>query len=69
MYVGNEQQKPEIKINGVQLEQVHDFKYLGSIKCDDGSCTKDIKTRIGMAKKKMIGLSNIYGKTTASQRN
>ena len=44
----------------MQLEQVHDFKYLGSIKCDDGSCTKDIKTRIGMAKKKMIGLSNIW---------
>ncbi|GFS01695.1 catenin (Cadherin-associated protein), alpha 3 [Elysia marginata] len=41
------------------LENVEGFKYLGSVKTIDGSCSKDIKMRIGMAKKKMIELNNV----------
>ena len=47
-------------VNGVDLEYVPDMKYLGSIKTCDGSCAKDVKTRIAMAKKKMIDLNNIW---------
>ena len=36
------------------------FKYLGSIKTEDGSCLQDIKARIAMAKQKMIQLNNIW---------
>ena len=36
------------------------MKYLGSLKESDGSCTKDVTTRIAMAKKKMIDLNNIW---------
>ena len=49
-----------IKINGIDLNYVSSMKYLGSIKESDGSCTKDVTTRIAMAKKKMVGLNNIW---------
>ena len=50
----------QIRINGTDLENVTDFKYLGSIKASDGTCTKDVKCRIGMAKQKMVHLNNIW---------
>ena len=40
--------------------QAATFKYLGSIKTEDGSCLQDIKARIAMAKQKMIQLNNIW---------
>ena len=36
------------------------FKYLGSIKAADGTCSKDIITRIGMAKHRMVQLTNVW---------
>lgn len=39
-----------ITINGQELEQVEQFKFLGSIMMEDGSCTKEIRTRIAMPK-------------------
>ncbi|GFR57668.1 endonuclease-reverse transcriptase [Elysia marginata] len=50
----------DVKIDQTVLENVEDFKYLGSVKTIDGSCSKDIKMRIGMAKKKMIELNNVW---------
>ncbi|KAG1653773.1 Pyruvate dehydrogenase phosphatase regulatory subunit, mitochondrial [Nymphon striatum] len=35
---------------GRKLEQVRQYKYLGSILDDEGKCTKDVKARIAMAK-------------------
>ncbi|GFR89585.1 RNA-directed DNA polymerase from mobile element jockey-like, partial [Elysia marginata] len=35
-------------IHRTSLENVENFKYLGSIKTSDGTCTKDINTRIAM---------------------
>ena len=49
-----------IKINGTNLENVENFKYLGSTKTADGTCRKDIITRIGMAKQRMVQLNNIW---------
>ena len=39
-----------ISINGSVLEQVLQYKYLGSWITEDGRCELDIKSRIGMAK-------------------
>ena len=48
------------KVDATNLEKVKQFKYLGSIKTDDGSCMQDIKVRIAMAKQKMVQLNNIW---------
>ena len=39
-----------IMINGSVLEQVSQYKYLGSWITEDGKCELGIKSRIGMAK-------------------
>ena len=49
-----------LPLNKTNLENVLDFKYLGSHKTHDGICTKDVKARIGMAKQKMVQLNNIW---------
>ena len=49
----------QIILNQVPLENVKEFKYLGLVKSDDGTCSKDIKIRIGMAKNSMIQLNSI----------
>ena len=43
-----------------QIELVEHFKYLGSLKSADGSRSKDIRSRIGMAKKIMLNLVPIW---------
>ena len=60
MLVNSKNDYDPILINGDTLEFVDDMKYLGSIKESDGSCSKDVKTRIAMAKRKMIDLNNIW---------
>ena len=45
-----EGQKLDIRVDGQSVDQVKQFKYLGSIVSEDGRCTKDVKARIGMAK-------------------
>ena len=39
-----------IQINRTKIEQVQEFKYLGSIMTENGSCDKEIKTRIALGK-------------------
>jgi len=39
-----------ISINGIELEQVSQFKYLGSILTENGSCESEIRVRIALAK-------------------
>ena len=41
------------------VEQVNSYKYLGSVKCSDGDCNKDILARIAMAKKRTTELKSI----------
>ena len=60
MHIGDENTQGIIRINRSNLENVNDFKYLGSIKSNNGSCGKDIKTRIGMAKQKTVEYNNIW---------
>ena len=49
-----------ITVDNTNLEYVSQFKYLGSIKADDGSCLNDIKARIAMAKQNTVQLNNIW---------
>jgi len=56
--------KVRIMIDGQKVEQVSQFRYLGSLISEDGYCEKDIRARIGMGKcaflaKKMLLTSNI----------
>ena len=45
-----------IKVKGVQLEQVKEYKYLWSLIVEDMRCIKEVKTRIGMAKTAFLEL-------------
>ncbi|RUS81011.1 hypothetical protein EGW08_011216 [Elysia chlorotica] len=50
----------DIKVDNSKLEYEQCFKYLGSVKENNGSCSKDVRTRIGIAKQKAIELNNIW---------
>ena len=51
MHVNKRLDIPNVKVDNISLDYVTHFKYLGSIKESDGSCLRDVKARIGMAKK------------------
>ena len=55
-----DEHKHEVKVNGVAIEEVESFKYLGSVKTRFGDCSKDIKTRIAIAKRKTLDLTDIW---------
>ena len=40
----------------VQIEVGEHFKYLGTLKSADGNCNNDIKSLIGMTKKRMLDM-------------
>ena len=44
-------QLTKLYVDGQQVEQVSQFRYLGSLISEDGYCTKEIRSRIEMAKK------------------
>ena len=47
----NRGERVNITVEGQSVEQVHKFRYLGSLISEDyGRCSDDGKTRIGMAK-------------------
>jgi hypothetical protein len=50
MVVGEQEIGEVIEIDGRQVDEVREFKYLGSWIAADGKCEKEIKCRIGMAK-------------------
>jgi len=50
----------QVDHQGKSLEQVHDFKFLGSCKSAYGDCTKEIKRRIAMARQKAVVLASIW---------
>ena len=51
--------KCSIKIDGVELEQVKQFNYLGSILTSDGRSKVEIDRRIGQAKSAFGNMTNI----------
>jgi len=50
--------------DGQQVEQLNQFRYLGSLISENGYCTKEIKSRIEMAKK----VFTVYGGKEIVQR-
>jgi len=46
--------KVKIYIDGQLLEQVQQFRYLGSLITEDGYCDKEIRSRVGLAKVKFM---------------
>jgi len=50
----------QVDHEGESLEQVHDFKFLGSYKSADGDCIKEINRRIAMARQKAVVLASIW---------
>lgn len=67
MHIGPNVYQP-IEIDGEELEKVDKFKYLGSVKTNNGDCSTDINTRIAMAKKKMTDLATIWKDQDLSTR-
>ena len=61
MIITKKVDKPSININidGVQIEQVTSFPYLGQNITEDGKCDNEIKRRIGIAKTTFSKLSKV----------
>ena len=50
----------EIKVNGIEVEQVKHFKYLGSLFTDDGRSQKEIEARIAIATSALTRTKSIW---------
>ena len=60
MVVGDENANVSIDVDGETIAKVNSFKYLGAIKTCTGSCSEDIKARIGNVKKATMELDTIW---------
>ena len=60
MVVGDENTNVSIDVDGETIDKVNSFMYLGSTKTSTGSCSEDVKARIGRAKKATIELDTIW---------
>ena len=61
-----ENNKLKIHVDGQQVEQVIQFRYLGSVLSEDGYCTKQICSRIEM-EKLFTGTMNMELKTRVTK--
>ena len=59
MVVGDENTNESIDVDGETIDKVNSFKYLGAIKTSTGSCSEDVKARIGRVKKATMELDTI----------
>ena len=60
MVVGYENANVSIDVDGETRDKVNSLKYIGAIKTNTGSCSEDIKARIGRAKKATMELDTIW---------
>ena len=60
MVVGDGNASVSIDVDGEAIANVNSLKYLGAIKTSTGSCSEDIKARIGRAKKATMELDTIW---------
>ena len=60
MVVGDENTNVSIDVDGETIDKLNSFKYLGAIKTSTGSCSEDVKARIGRAKKATMELDTIW---------
>ena len=54
-----EERNIAIYVDGQELEQVRDFRYLGQIITDDGRCDKEVKRRIAIARSNFINMKDV----------
>ena len=59
---------PPVLVNDEEIAAVSRFKYLGSWKSSDGDCGFDVRTRIGMAKDRMLQLTNVWKDNNVSRQ-
>ena len=55
----NETPRANLTIDNTRIEQVQNFKYLGTIITEDGRTETEIKKRAGMAKEKFSEMKNL----------
>ena len=60
LVAGKAKEECTILIDGQKVKQVESFKYLDSTKTATAYCTSDIKSRIAIAKWRMIELHNLW---------
>ena len=60
MVVGDENANVSIDVDGETIDKANSFKYLGAIKTSTGSCSEDVKARIGRAKKATMEQDTIW---------
>ena len=60
MVVGDGNANVYIDVDGDTIAKVNSFRYLGAIKTSTGSCSEDVKARIGRAKKATMELDTIW---------
>ena len=62
----NQNAATNIMLNGQKLEGVDNFKYLGPTLTKDGSSTKEMKARVGLASYAMTKLNVIWKSNSIS---
>ena len=67
MVAGTLKEEHNITIDSEKVEQVESFKYLGSTKTTTAACSGDIKSRIAIAKWRMIELQDIWNDRNLSK--
>ena len=55
----NQKIQATITVNGKELEQVKQFKYLGALITEDSKSNREIKTRIGAATSALVKLDKV----------
>lgn len=60
---GDASKRTQISVGGQVLQEVEAFKYLGVTLTKDGSSTKEVKTRLGMATAALTRLTKIWKST------
>uniref|UniRef100_A0A8D8UAM4 Craniofacial development protein 2 n=1 Tax=Cacopsylla melanoneura TaxID=428564 RepID=A0A8D8UAM4_9HEMI len=59
MKIGREEERMNVVLEGQTLEQVEHFRYLGGMIYSNGSCTKEIRSRISMGKTAFVKVNDI----------
>jgi hypothetical protein len=67
LMIVNNKKQPVIKIEGHQIENVEQFKYLGSIMTKEGGTEKDTETRIANAQHAFHMLNRIWYSSNLSK--
>ena len=57
-----------ITVNGLALEDVEKFTYLGATACKQGSSEEDIKARLEKAREAFVKLNRVWNSSSVSRK-